>query len=267
MKGMNVMLIGRSGTGKTHSLRTLAEAGVETFVLATEPGIEVVLGDTDPKKVHWHYAPAAAPGGWDSLIKQSEYVNKMTFEGLTKLPGDRNLYRQWFDMIGAMGNFVDDRTGAGFGDISKWGPDRAFVIDTLTGLTRAARQLAVGNRTALALPDYGTIQSLLEETITRLCMNLGCWFVLTSHLERETDEVTGAALLTASTLGRKLATKLPIFFDEVILAKRDGDKFIWSNMEEGVDVKRRLLPFSGRLAPSFAVIHERWKEVQNSVRK
>jgi hypothetical protein len=34
--------MGASGTGKTHSIRTLVDAGLEVFVLFTEPGMEVL---------------------------------------------------------------------------------------------------------------------------------------------------------------------------------------------------------------------------------
>ena len=58
--GFNVMLCGTTGTGKTHSIRTLVESGIETFVLFTEPGMEV-LADLPPEKLHWHYVAPAAP--------------------------------------------------------------------------------------------------------------------------------------------------------------------------------------------------------------
>jgi predicted ATPase len=36
------MLLGASGSGKTYSIRTLLDAGLEVFVLFTEPGMEVL---------------------------------------------------------------------------------------------------------------------------------------------------------------------------------------------------------------------------------
>ena len=48
--GTNTLLMGAPGSGKTHSIRTLAASLhiEEVFVLFTEPGMEV-LGDTDPR--------------------------------------------------------------------------------------------------------------------------------------------------------------------------------------------------------------------------
>ena len=44
LPGVNVLLMGPAGTGKTHSLGTLADAGVELFYLGLEPGLESLLG-------------------------------------------------------------------------------------------------------------------------------------------------------------------------------------------------------------------------------
>jgi hypothetical protein len=49
-----------------------------------------------------------------------------------------------------------------------------------------------------------------------------------SHIEREIDEVLGGSKVMASTLGRKLAPKLPRYFSDVILAEKTGAKFSWS---------------------------------------
>lgn len=41
----NIMLVGATGTGKTHCLRTLLDAGITPFIISTEPGIESSHGD------------------------------------------------------------------------------------------------------------------------------------------------------------------------------------------------------------------------------
>ena len=35
--GVNEMLVGATGSGKTYAIRTLVDAGLEVFVVATEP--------------------------------------------------------------------------------------------------------------------------------------------------------------------------------------------------------------------------------------
>jgi DNA replication protein DnaC len=44
LPGVNVLLMGPAGTGKTHSIGTLVDAGVEVFYLGLEPGLESLLG-------------------------------------------------------------------------------------------------------------------------------------------------------------------------------------------------------------------------------
>ena len=41
LPGVNVLLMGPAGTGKTHSLGTLVEAGIEVFYLGLESGLEL----------------------------------------------------------------------------------------------------------------------------------------------------------------------------------------------------------------------------------
>ena len=68
LPGFNVMLMGPAGSGKTHSIGTLVDAGIEVFYLALEPGLESLLGywtDNDkpiPPNLHWH--TLKAPDTW-----------------------------------------------------------------------------------------------------------------------------------------------------------------------------------------------------------
>ena len=58
--GVNVCLMGPSGTGKTYSVATAVEAGLEVFLLSLEPGLEALLaywtkrGQPIPPNLHWH---------------------------------------------------------------------------------------------------------------------------------------------------------------------------------------------------------------------
>ena len=60
LPGVNVLLMGPSGTGKTHSIGTLVDLGIDVFYLALEAGMESLLGYwTDrgkevPANLHWH---------------------------------------------------------------------------------------------------------------------------------------------------------------------------------------------------------------------
>lgn len=255
--GFNVMLCGTTGTGKTHSIRTLVEAGIETFVLFTEPGMEV-LADLPPEKLHWHYVAPAAPDFAD-MIASAQKINTMSFEALTKLPDiNKRNYTEFIDVLTTLSNFKCDRTGQSYGSVDSWGPDRAIVVDSLTGLSIMAMNLVAGSKPVKSMADWGVAIDNLERLITKLCVDTKCHFILLAHLERETDEVTGGTSLMASTLGRKLAPKLPRFFSDVVQSKRNVDKFVWSTAASNVDLKARNLPISDNLLPSFAPILSKW---------
>jgi hypothetical protein len=264
--GFNVMLCGTTGTGKTHSIRTLVEQGLEVFVLFTEPGMEV-LADLPPEKLHWHYVAPSAPD-FSDMIASAQKINTMSFEALTKLPDiNKRNYTEFIDVLTSLSNFKCDRTGESFGSVDSWGPDKVLVVDSLTGLSLMAMNLVTGSKPVKSMADWGVAIDNLERLIVKLCVDTKCHFVLLAHLEREVDEVTGGTSLMASTLGRKLAPKLPRFFSDVIQAKRNVDKFVWSTAASNVDLKARNLPIADNLDPSFKAILTSWKKHQPEAEK
>lgn len=258
-----VMLMGTSGSGKTHAIRTFLDAGIETFVVATEPGVSDVLGDTPTDKLHWHYI-SPMPMSWDVLGQQINQINTMTFEALTKMTADRTQFRQMLDVNNLIKNYKCQRTGKEYGDVATWDHTRALVFDSLSGLTLMGMNAWLGTKPVLSPADYNVIQTMLERYINSLCMNLRCFFVLTAHVEKEVDEVLGGINIMASTLGRKLAPKLPRFFSEVIYARREGagtnTQFFWSTASAQVDTKKRILPFGDKLNPSFKELVDLWRK-------
>ena len=250
----NTFLLGATGSGKTYSLRTLIDSGVTPFVLSTEPGIESTLGDLPSDKLHWHYIPPATQS-WTDLITSAERINTLSYESLAKMSDiNKRSYGQFLEVLKQCNNFECQRTGETFGDVTEWGEDRAFVIDSLSGLNIMAMNLVVGSKPTKSMSDWMASADNLERFLITLVTNTRCHFVLTGHIERETDEITGGVQLMASTLGRKLAPRLPRFFDEVILCKREGTKFFWSTSAMNVDLKARRLPIADSLPPTFTQI-------------
>lgn len=259
LPGVNEMLCGASGSGKTHAIRTLVEAGLEVFVLFTEPGMEV-LADVPKEKLHWHYIAPASPD-FEDMISSATKINTMSFEAITKLPDiNKRKYDEFIQVLVTLSNFKDDRTGQSFGAVDSWDSSRVLVIDSLTGLSLMAMNLVTGSKPVKSLADWGVAIDNLERLITKLCVDTKCHFVLISHLERETDEVTGGTSLMASTLGRKLAPKLPRYFSDVIHVVRKADKFVWSTVTSNVDLKARNISLADNLPPSFVPIISNWRK-------
>lgn len=265
LPGVNVLLMGPAGTGKTHAIGTLVDSGIEVFYLALEPGLESLLGYwTDrglpvPENLHWHtlQAPAAS---FADLIDAATKINQLSLDSLAKMSDpNRGKHNQFVSLLQTLNNFPDDRTGKQFGAVNTWTPSRALVVDGMTGLGRAALSLVVGGKPVKSQSDWGIAQDQVEKILRMLCDNCACHFILLSHVERETDMVLGGVKLMASTLGKALAPKIPAMFSDVVLTTRQGDKWTWDTANVMADLKTRNLPIKADNQPSFGPIIAKWK--------
>lgn len=259
----STLLLGAAGTGKTTSIVTLLAEGLAVRMLATEPTApnrvldEARKRNVDASRFDWHFV-SPSPPSWDSLITSGNVVNTMSLKdiadmrsGIAKPDG-----KQWIEMLKAMASFKSERTGQVLGDVTEWGPDTAFVVDGFTGVSTMSRNLTVGLKPNPAPGEWGVMQSNILNVWQKLCADCKCFFVTIAHVERETNEITGMNNVTVSTLGAKLAPKIPPLFTNVVYAQRTGDKFTWSTATTGVDTKSGDLPLSDALAPSFKPIVE-----------
>ena len=264
LPGFNVMLMGPSGTGKTHAIGTLIDAGIEVFYFAYEAGSESLVGYyTDrglPVPPNLHICTVRAPtASFLEMADAVRYVNTLSFEGLIKqVDPAKSKYNQLEQFLRNFNDVTDD-TGAKFGDVLKWGPERALVIDGLTGLCDSAMKACIGGKFARDQKDWGLAQNIVEGILRKITSEARFHFVLIAHVERETDPNGGGLKLMASALGRALAPKLPAMFSDVILTKRIGREFFWDTEDPTADLKTRNLPISGKLPPSFAPVVEKWK--------
>lgn len=262
---MNVLLEGPTGTGKTHALGSLADTGVDLFCLFTEPGLETLLGYwTDkgkpvPSNVYWHIMPMPTTT-FATLAESAHQINTVSQESLHKMQDpNRSKHSQFVDLLRALIDFPDDRTGMKFGDVGNWGPNRCIAVDSLTGINPIALSLVVGGKPVKSQADWGIAQDAIEKLLRKLAYDCKCHFILTSHIEREVDQVFGGVKITVSTLGRALAPKIPPLFSDVILSQREGTKFMWSTANVQADLKARNLPIADSLPQTFVPIIEKWK--------
>jgi len=266
LPGFNILVEGPAGTGKTHSIGTLVDAGVETYVLFTENGLETLLGYwTDrhlavPGNLHWHVLPRSAIT-FDVLAAAATNVNSLALDMLAKQQDiNRGKHNQFVDLLKALNNFPDDRSGTSHGPVTDWGPDRALVIDSLSGVNPIALSLVVGGKPVKSQSDWGIAMDQIEKLIRMLTDGCRCHFILTAHIERETDQVLGGSKITVATLGSKLAPKLPPMFSDVVLAEKKGPgQYNWCTAHAQADLKCRNLPDSPTIKPDFAQILTKWQ--------
>lgn len=261
LPGINILLLGASGVGKTSCIPSFLEVGVTPFCIFSEPSFEVLGKKLCPHgAIHWKYIAPAAPS-WADMLDSAKKINTFDFKTLSGMEAiNKGKYPEFMDLITAHNNFVCDACKQAFGDVSTWGTDRAIVDDSLSGINTMAMNLVVGSKPMKSKPDWGMAMDNLERFIQALCVNKRCHFMLIGHLDRELDEISGATRAMVATLGQKLAPKLPRLFSDVIMAKRDGTKFTWTTTEFGAELKARNLPYADNLVPSVAPLILKWQE-------
>ena len=272
LPGPNVLLEGDGGTGKTHAIGTLVDAGIEVFYLGIEQGLESLIGYwTDirpdnpkprpiPHNLHWH--KVEGPNlGFEAFAAQALRVNTLALDTLAKSSDpQRYLHNLWIKVSSAMFDFVDDRTEQHFGPVDSWGPERAIVIDGMTGLCKAAMSCVVGSKPVWNPGDYAVGQKQVEGFLRLVCDHCLCWFVLIGHVEKEVDPIIGGTNITISAIGAKLAPLIPPMFSDVIYCTREGNKWVWNTAKTGVACKARNLPWADGLKPDFGIIYKTWAQ-------
>lgn len=264
LPGVNCLLMGPSGTGKTHSIGTLVDLGIDVYYLALESGMESLLGYwTDrglaiPDNLHWHKV-AAPTASFTDMIANAKNINMLNLDALAKMADpNKSKHNQFIALLEALNNFPDDRTGEKHGAVNTWDQSRVLVIDGATGISQCAMSLVVGGKAVRNQSDWGIAQDQVEKIVRMLCDNCPCHFVLLAHVERETDAVLGGVKLMVSTLGKALAPKFPAMFSDVILTERQASEWTWNTASMMADVKTRNLPIKADIEPTFKLIFDKW---------
>lgn len=270
--GPKILLEGSSGAGKTHALGTLVDWAArqsppqDVFVLFTENGLETLLGFwrdrklAVPANLHWHVSRTPALS-LKSLIDSAKKVGDLTYEALTKsVDYDRGRNNPWEKFLTVLADFPDDRTGKRFGNIGDWPASRIFVNDNLSETANACFRMVIGNKPTASMPDYGVSQNNLVNWLRYMTQSFAGTFVLTAHVQRQINEVTGSTMLMTKSIGKALADDIPPLFSEVIYCHREGKEWWWDTAATNVDTKTRYLPIANKIRPDFAQIMDKWLE-------
>lgn len=265
MKGYKFLLIGAPGSGKTHSAASfLACKGIEKVCfLFTENSAATFESDAFPwkkelgKRLHVRTA-IPSTGSFKDMIDTAKKVSSLSMESLQQLPmmGGAEIRQAYHKILTSMVDYECEISGENLGPIDTWPPSYALIVDSLSGINSALIRLRVGNKPILRLDDWQIIMAQERELIERLTGATDCQIVLTSHLTRDKDEVTGAMVISPDALGTKLGPTIGRYFDDVILAKYNNGDFTWSTSENNIDLKARLLQRGKKLQPTFAQLKQ-----------
>ena len=260
--GFKTLLIGDAGTGKTHSLRTLTEAGLTVYAIFTEPGMEVVA-DIPSDKLKWTFLSPSTVS-WAKMLDSAKKINTVSFKALADMPHiNKGDHSEFLTLINTLANYTDERTGETFGEVDSFDQSQVLWIDSLSGINTMAMNLVAGSKPVKSPGDWGVAMDNLERLLMKITNDLRCHAVVVGHMERELDEMTGGNSLMVSTLGKKLAPKVPKMFSDVIHAKRDGTDFTWSTITPNTTLKARNIPWADKQAPSFKPLYENWLRRNN----
>ena len=226
-----------------------------------------VVADIPADKLHWNYLSPSTVG-WDAMIDSATKINKLSFEALTKLPHiNREKHSEFIKFLTVMSNFTDERTGKNYGPVNNLDQSQVLWIDSASGLNTMAMNLVAGSKPMKSPADYGVAMDNLENLYEKICNDLKCHVVVVGHMERETDEITGGVHLMISTIGKKLAPKLPKLFSDVIHAKGNDTKFTWSTVTPNMTLKARNVPWSENMPASFTPLIENWRRKNETAGK
>ena len=154
--GPRIILMGDAGTGKTHSLKTLIDAGITPFVLFMEQGRESLMGQVKPgEKWHYKYVKPVV-SSFAEFADMAKKVRDMSYENLTKVQDiHRSKQTGFYDMVNACEKFTCDCCNKSWGNVSAWKTDRALVFDGLSGMSDAAMLMTVGVKPTRGQHEWG----------------------------------------------------------------------------------------------------------------
>jgi AAA domain len=259
--GVKCLIFGRAGSGKTYATRTLFNIkGLEVFHIFLEPS-QTTIGSL-PNAHYAYINPFGGKANLNTMQEMFKKINTLSNDDLQKASSGMASKRemtQMLDFLNLLNNYTD-QNGEVFGDVATWGTNRVLVVDGLTGLTHMARNIQSGLKPLLTQPDFGVIMNSIANLLEYMTHTLWCHLILIAHIEQERDEITGRMIKSVSTIGRKLAPTIPPMFDDVVMAYKEGGKFMWSTVESDADTKNRTLPLNASLEQNFETLFESWQE-------
>lgn len=214
-KFTKVLYLGDSGTGKTGSLVSLVAAGYKLHVVDYDNGLDVLK----------EFAKRDCPdklSNVDYITLRDQYKAGPTGPMVAGVP------KAMVNTIKYLTKWDDETVPA------EWGADHILVLDSLTGLGKAAFEWAKGMNPGAKEPRqwYHTAQQAVDNVLSLLTSEaFHANVIVIAHVQFIEDKTTGSIRGYANTIGKALGPMVPTYFNTMILARTSG---------QGASVKRTI---------------------------
>jgi hypothetical protein len=203
---VKLIYIGTSGTGKTGSLASLVKAGYKIRVLDMDNGIGTLLS----------FVRRECPEKLDNIdvISCQDKFKADPIKGAAV----SGMPKAYTTAIKAMTQWDDGSTPA------EWGPDTIFVLDSLTKFGAAAFRWAQGLDPTCKDPRqwYNVAQQSMLTVLDMLTSaDFRAHVIVITHVDL-VELPDGTTKGFASSLGKALGPKIPVVFNNMVLAESRG---------------------------------------------
>ena len=258
---VKMLLIGESGTGKTCSLASLADAGYNVRILDLDNGIDALKHLlVDPKSKYSREAAAR--------VDVQTITEKM-----------RNVQGRWvpaaatvWDRVGRILTEWRINDVQTLGNIGTWTPGDVLVVDSLTYLSLAALNFhqAINGRLGqipegfIGMKDIGSAQALVERLLQALyAEQIRCNVIVISHITYAEDKSAPQTLDQSGTpqprpthgypssIGAALSPRVGRYFNSVLMTELVGSKLTLTTKTKGIVALKNTAPL--RVSTSYPV--------------
>lgn len=271
-----ILLIGKSGTGKTGGLASLVASGYNLRIIDSDKGVRTLRSLlTDPR---YKYVDVIKARGID-LNKAVRFVpidTSMKLRTVHTKIGDKTTSttllapdnaRAWTKVVDLMDKWKEGDVD--LGAVRTWGPQDALVIDSFSTLAKFAYYFSQSLNARLGARDQGRdyqrdvgeAQSQLTRLLELLYdSDITCNVIIISHITwvdesrgiasrpqeaTSNDEFVSAPDGYPSSIGRALSPHIGKYFNDVFISRSEGS---------GLSVRRTIstVPSDGVVAKNSA---------------
>ncbi len=251
-KTTKLLNIGESGAGKTGALKCFLLAGFRLIIADFDNGIDILINlirddkDLSPEKKievlnNLYYETFTDP----LKMQAGKVIPVGTPSAFTNM--EEGLGRWRFPIAPGSSEYYD------LGNMSTWGPDTIFVLDSL-GLSGIAALRFVRQQNMhqmekfISQPDYGQAMLMVEVLLQLLyASNVKCHVIVNSHITYQEDPMRKILRGLPRALGSKLPPNVGGYFNSIVRTVSEGSgksikRIIRTISEVGIELKLPIGP-------------------------